>query len=66
MDWHHGSPTTLPLSLGLGYVRVREGWPPINLFVSGEWMAYRQFAPIAAQTTVRFGMTMAFPELKLW
>jgi hypothetical protein len=29
-------------------------------------MAYRQYAPIAAQTTVRLGMTMAFPELKPW
>jgi hypothetical protein len=66
MDWRHGTPTTLPLSLGVGYVRVREGWPPINVFVSGEWMAYRQYAPIAAQTTVRFGMTIAFPELKPW
>jgi hypothetical protein len=66
MDWRHGTPTTLPLSLGVGYVRVREGWPPINVFVSGEWMAYRQYAPIAAQTTVRLGMTIAFPELKPW
>ena len=32
----------LPISLGLGYVMLREGWPPINVFVSGEWMAYRQ------------------------
>jgi hypothetical protein len=66
VHWRHGSPTTLPLSLGLGYVRVREGWPPINVFVTGEWMAYRQYAPIAPQTTVRFGMTIAFPELKPW
>jgi hypothetical protein len=28
----------------VGYVLWRDGWPPINVFVSGEWMAYRQFA----------------------
>jgi hypothetical protein len=65
-NWHRGTATTLPISAGLGYVLLREGWPPTNLFVSGEWMAYRQFAPVAPQTTVRFGMTMAFPELKIW
>jgi hypothetical protein len=64
--WHDGDPITLPLSLGLGYVIPREGSPPINLFVSGEWMAYRRDAPIAPQTTVRFGLTVAFPELSPW
>ena len=58
--------TTLPLSLGLGYVIPREGSPPINLFVTGEWMAYREHAPFAPQTTVRFGMTIAFPEWTRW
>jgi len=61
-----GTGTTLPLSLGLGYVIPREGSPPINVFVSGEWMAYREHAPIAPQTTVRFGMTVAFPEWTRW
>jgi hypothetical protein len=66
MGWRRGTATILPLSLGVGYVMVRDGWPPINLFVSGEWTAYRQFAPIAPQTTVRFGMTMAFPWWRPW
>jgi len=61
-----GSATLLPLSLGLGYVIPREGSPPINVFVSGAWMAYRQNAPVAPQTTVRFGMTIAFPEWTRW
>ena len=61
-----GSGTTLPLSFGLGYVIPREGSPPINVFVSGQWMAYRQDAPVAPQTTVRFGMTIAFPEWTRW
>jgi hypothetical protein len=66
MNWHHHTSTTLPVSFGIGNVIVREGLPPINLFVSGEWLAYRQFAPVAPQTTVRFGMTMAFPEWRPW
>jgi hypothetical protein len=63
VGWRHNSPTTLPLSLGVGRVLVRPGLPPLNCFVSGQWMAYRQFAPIAPQTTVNFGITIAFPEL---
>jgi len=66
MGWRDGTATTLPLSLGLGYVMVREDRPPLNLFVSGEWMAYRRDAPIAPQTTVRFGMSIAFPQLRPW
>jgi hypothetical protein len=66
INWRRRSSTTLPLSFGIGYVRNREGFPPINLFVTGEWMAYRQFAPVAPQTTIRFGMTMAFPGWKWW
>ncbi len=66
INWRRHSATTLPISFGIGYVRNREGFPPINVFVSGEWMAYRQFAPVAPQTTIRFGMTMAFPGWKWW
>lgn len=66
LGWHSGTATVLPLSLGIGWVRVREGEPPINLFVSGEWTAYRQLAPVAPQTTVRFGVTVALPEFRPW
>jgi hypothetical protein len=61
-----GSPTLLPLGIGLGYVIPREGAPPLNLSVTGEWMAYRENAPVASQTTVRFNMTVAFPEWTRW
>jgi hypothetical protein len=64
--WRDGTATTVPLSLGFGWIFLREEWPPINVFVSGEWMAHRENAPIAPQTTVRFGMTVAFPELRPW
>ena len=64
--WRDAAPRLLPLSLGLGYVIVREGSPSINVSVSGEWMAYRENAAIAAQTTLRFGVSIAFPQLKPW
>jgi hypothetical protein len=66
INWYRHGSTTIPLSLGIGYVRVRDGMPPINLFVTGEWMAYRQFAPVAPQTTIRFGMTIAIPGWRWW
>jgi hypothetical protein len=64
IGWHRHSPTMLPLSLGIGRTLVRPGLPPMSLFVTGQWMAYRQFAPIAPQTTVNFGLTVAFPQLR--
>jgi hypothetical protein len=67
IGWHRHSPTMLPLSLGLGRTLVRPGLPPMSLFVMGQWMAYRQYAPIAPQTTINFGITVAFPQLQgLW
>ena len=66
IQWRNGSSTTVPLSFGLGYVILRQGLPAINVFLSGEWMAYRHDAPVAPQTTVRFGMTIAFPQWRPW
>jgi hypothetical protein len=64
--WNDHSPTLLPVSLGLGYVLLREGWPPVNAFVSGEWMAWRDDAPVAPKATVNFGLTVAFPQWRPW
>ena len=66
MGWRHNAPTTLPLSLGLGRTYVHAGLPPMSFFVTGQWMAYRQFAPIAPQTTVNFGMIVGFPQFRQW
>jgi hypothetical protein len=66
MGWRHNSPTTLPLSVGIGRTVVRPGLPPMSFFVGGQWTAYRQFAPVTPQTTVNFGMTIAFPQLRSW
>ncbi|HEY2108108.1 MAG TPA: hypothetical protein VGH29_20085, partial [Candidatus Binataceae bacterium] len=64
MGWHHHSATTIPLSLGIGRTFVRHGLPPMSFFVTGQWMLYRQYAPIAPQTTINFGMTIAFPQFR--
>jgi hypothetical protein len=64
MGWHRHSATILPLSVGIGRTLVRPGLPPMSLFVTGQWMAYRQFAQLAPQTTINFGITIAFPQLQ--
>jgi hypothetical protein len=64
MGWRRGSPTMLPLSMGLGRTFVRNGLPPMSFFVTGQWMLYRHYAPQAPQTTINFGMTVAFPEFR--
>lgn len=66
MGWRRHAPTTIPLSLGIGRTFVRPGLPPMSFFAGGQWMIYRQFAPIAPQTTINFGMTVAFPQLRAW
>lgn len=66
MGWRHHSPTMLPLSLGIGRTLVQPGLPPMSFFVTGQWMAYRQFAPFSPQTTVNFGMIVGFPEFRDW
>ena len=63
---HRHSATVLPLSLGIGDVIVRPGLPPLNFFVTGQWTVYRQFAPVAPQTGVNFGLTVGFPEFRSW
>ena len=66
MGWRRHSPTTMPLSLGIGRTLVRPGLPPMSFFITGQWTLYRQFAPVTPQTTVNFGMTIAFPGLRSW
>lgn len=66
MGWHHNSPTMIPLSLGIGRTFVSRNLLPMSFFVTGQWMAYRQFAPQAPQTTINFGLTVGFPSLREW
>jgi len=44
----------LPLSLGVGQVMVRPGLPPLNFYVSAQWIAYHQNSPIASQWSANF------------
>jgi len=62
--WRHHSPILLPLSLGVGRVMVRPGLPPLNFYVSGQWMAYHEYSPVTSKWSVNFGMTIAFPWLR--
>lgn len=64
VGWHAHSSTVLPLSLGIGRTLVRSGLPPASFFVTGQWTLYRQFAQITPQTTINFGITVAFPNLR--
>jgi hypothetical protein len=64
--WNQDQSTLLPVSFGIGHVTVREGWPPVNVFAAGEYMAWRDDAPVAPQWTARIGLTVAFPEWKPW
>lgn len=66
IGWHRHSATALPVSLGIGRTFVRPGSPPMSFFVTGQWTVYRQFAPITPQTTVNFGINVAFPQLRDW
>jgi len=64
VDWHRDA-KTFPVSFGVGYVVPRKEAAPINFFVSGEWMAHREKAPTAPQTTIRFGLTVGLPGFTL-
>jgi hypothetical protein len=66
MGWRYHSPTVIPMSLGIGRTFVRPGLPPMSFFVTGQSTLYRQFAPITPQTTINFGLTIAFPGLREW
>ncbi len=67
VNWRHGTSTTIPISLGFGRVWKLLGLR-LNPWVSGEWTAYRQYSKVTDATpmyTVRFGLTLLFPDLEL-
>ena len=47
MGSHRHSPTMLPLSLDSAVRWCVRDYSPMSLFVTGQWMVYRQFAPVA-------------------
>ena len=64
VNWRHHTPTSIPVSFGLGRVWKFKG-QTLDTWTSGEWMAYRQFAGITPMYTVRFGVNFVFPEFVL-
>jgi len=64
VEWHHRGSTTIPVSLGVGRVWKLSGLQ-LNPWISGEWTTYRQFTKITPMYTVRFGLTLLFPDLEL-
>jgi hypothetical protein len=67
VNWRRHSATQLPLCLGIGRTLVPAGFVPMSLFVTGQWMLYRQYAPVAPQTSVNFGLSLAFPQfMNFW
>jgi hypothetical protein len=64
VNWRRGGSTTIPVSLGIGKVWKFEGLQ-LNPFVTGEWTTYRQNTKITPMYTVRFGLTLLFPNLEL-
>jgi hypothetical protein len=61
VNWRRGSSTTIPISLGVGKVWKFAGLE-LNPWVAGEWTTYRQYTKITPMYTVRFGMTLLFPD----
>ena len=64
VNWRRGSSTTIPVSLGIGKVWKVSGLE-INPWVTGEWTAYRQYTKITPMYTVRFGLTLLFPDFEI-
>ena len=59
INWRHKTPTTIPVSLGVGKIWQLDG-QMIDTWVSGERMAYEQSTVVTPMWTVRFGLTSSF------
>lgn len=64
VEWRHGGSTTIPLSFGVGKVWDLSGLE-LNPWITYEWTTYRQNTAITPMYTIRFGLTMLFPDLVL-
>jgi hypothetical protein len=64
-NMRHGTSTRVPISFGGGKVWTFTHDAAINSSLSGEWMAYRQFAPQSAQFTVKFQITLVLPKVRM-
>ncbi|MGH7906062.1 MAG: hypothetical protein ACREP6_05495, partial [Candidatus Binataceae bacterium] len=64
VNWRRHASTIIPIGRGSGKVWKFSG-PELNTWVSGEWTAYRQFAGITPMYTIKFGLTLLFPNVEL-
>ena len=64
VQWRHGGSTTIPLSFGVGKVWDLSGLE-LNPWITYEWTTYRQNTGITPMYTIRFGLTMLFPDFLL-
>jgi len=64
INWRHKTPTTIPVSLGVGKIWQLDG-QMIDTWVSGERMAYEQSTAVTPMWTVRFGLNFIFPKFVL-
>jgi hypothetical protein len=64
INWRHKTPTTIPVSLGVGKISYLDG-QMIDTWVSGERIAYEESTAITPKWTVRFGLNFIFPEFVL-
>ncbi len=64
VNWRRGGSTTIPVSLGVGKIWKIAGLE-LNPWVTGEWTAYRQYTKITPMYTVRFGLTILFPDFEI-
>jgi hypothetical protein len=64
INWRHNTPTTIPVSLGVGKI-WDVGGQMIDTWVSGERMAYEQSTAPTPMWTVRFGLNFIFPSFVL-
>jgi hypothetical protein len=64
INWRHGTPTTIPVSFGVGKISQLDG-QMFDTWVSGERMAYEQSTGVTPMWTIRFGLNFIFPEFVL-
>lgn len=65
INLRHRSSTEIPLSAGFGKVWKLDEQTSINAAVSGEWMAYRQYARQTEQFSILFQISLLLPRFTI-
>jgi hypothetical protein len=64
-NMRHNTPTTIPLSAGLGKTWEPIGHYALDTSVSGQWTVYRQFSDRSDQFAMNFTVSLLIPQLNL-